>query len=217
MLVEILDPFKCKEKTLPIVPLFSENYQGETSVTLRNEYPISSLNIINLSVFGVPIRPDILHRCIVWQVFSLDQQRHSSSKPRREPATTRPKPSAKFRIGLSYRSDFLVEVTEKFFNKKAVAMHVLVNHGTSPFLRSQTPSRSNVRRHGYKAMGPKLRSYDYTLPYRGIYIYIERESNIDIVRALGLRTALTTKWAQQQLTIIPDCHLDVFFSLRGLS
>lgn len=50
-----------------------------------------------------------------------------------------------------------------------------------------------------------------------VYIYIERESNIDIVRALGLRTALTTKWAQQQLTIIPDCHLDVFLSLRGSS
>ena len=60
-------------------------------------------------------------------------------------------------------------------------------------------------RGGYKPMGPRPRSYDYPLPMKG-YDWI---TVLWIVRALGLRTALSLKWQEQHLIIVDDCRVNV--------
>lgn len=54
--VALLDPFKVPVKTLPVFSIAGE--QLSETITLNNR------------VFGMPLREDILHRVVVWQVGS---------------------------------------------------------------------------------------------------------------------------------------------------
>lgn len=60
-------------------------------------------------------------------------------------------------------------------------------------------------RGGYKPMGPRPRSYDYPLPSKGKCV----RNVLYIVRALGLRTALSLKWQEQHLIIVDACQVEV--------
>lgn len=53
-------------------------------------------------------------------------------------------------------------------------------------------------------MGPRPRDYYYPLPFKGI----SRLSSSYLVRALGLRTALSLKWQEQNLIIVDSCSVD---------
>ncbi|KAK8814416.1 hypothetical protein WA158_008278 [Blastocystis sp. Blastoise] len=140
---KVMDPSMVNVKEMDVLPLFNPNYSGETKVILNNE------------IFGVPVREDIIHRVIVWQL-------------------------AKKRAG-NHKTKSRSEVSGS--NRKILQQKGSGNARAGQF-------RSNIRRHGYKAMGAHLRDYDYTLPYR--------------VRALGLRCALSSKWSEGLLTIISD-------------
>ena len=54
-------------------------------------------------------------------------------------------------------------------------------------------------------MGPRPRDYYYPLPFKGI----TGLSKSHLVRALGLRTALSLKWQEQNLIIVDSCSVDV--------
>ena len=54
--IPLLDPFKTPIKTLPVFSIMGD--QTSQSITLNNR------------VFGMPLREDILHRVVVWQVTS---------------------------------------------------------------------------------------------------------------------------------------------------
>ncbi len=54
-------------------------------------------------------------------------------------------------------------------------------------------------------MGPRPRDYYYPLPFKGI----TGLSISHLVRALGLRTALSLKWQEQNLIIVDSCSVDV--------
>ena len=60
-------------------------------------------------------------------------------------------------------------------------------------------------RGGYKPKGPRPRDYYYPLPFKGI----TGLSISHLVRALGLRTALSLKWQEQNLIIVDSCSVDV--------
>ena len=55
--IPLLDPFKTPIKTLPVFSITGD--QLSQSITLNNR------------VFGMPLREDILHRVVVWQVTSV--------------------------------------------------------------------------------------------------------------------------------------------------
>ena len=52
--IPLLDPFKTPIKTLPVFSIMGD--QLSQTITLNNR------------VFGMPLREDILHRVVVWQV-----------------------------------------------------------------------------------------------------------------------------------------------------
>ena len=54
-------------------------------------------------------------------------------------------------------------------------------------------------------MGPRPRDYYYPLPFK----VITGLSISHLVRALGLRTALSLKWQEQNLIIVDSCSVDV--------
>lgn len=56
--IPLLDPFKTPIKTLPVFSITGD--QLSQSITLNNR------------VFGMPLREDILHRVVVWQVPAFD-------------------------------------------------------------------------------------------------------------------------------------------------
>ena len=58
----------------------------------------------------------------------------------------------------------------------------------------QGQKRAPQMRGGYKPMGPRPRDYYYPLPFK--------------VRSLGLRTALSLKWQEQNLIIVDSCSVE---------
>lgn len=53
--IPLLDPFKTPIKELPVYSILTGDVTGQM-ITLNNR------------VFGMPLREDILHRVVVWQV-----------------------------------------------------------------------------------------------------------------------------------------------------
>ena len=145
--VPLLDPFKIRVKELPVYSIATGDKTDEV-ITLNNR------------VFGMPIREDILHRVVVWQLAKRRQGSHCV-KTLSEVSGSNRKP----------------------FRQKGTGM------------ARQGQKRAPQMRGGYKPMGPRPRDYYYPLPFK--------------VRALGLRTALSLKWQEQNLIIVDSCSVDV--------
>ncbi|ORX93561.1 ribosomal protein L4, partial [Basidiobolus meristosporus CBS 931.73] len=123
----------------------------------RNKKPLRILDL-HKSVFGSPLRVDILHRVVVWQRDALRQGTHSTK-------------------GIS---DVRGSTRKAFSQKGRGAARV----GTI---------RAPQFRGGATVHGPKPRSHETALQKK--------------VVDMGLRVALSTKYAQNQLVIVNSVEL----------
>jgi len=110
-------------------------------------------------VFGVPVRGDILHRVVIWQL-ACKRQGTASTKNRAE--------------------------------KSGSGRKIHRQKGSGLARAGQV--RSPTRRGGGPAHGPRPRDWKYHLPVK--------------VQKLGLKCALSAKFAQQQLSIIDETNLE---------
>ena len=110
-------------------------------------------------VFGAPIRPDVLHSVVVWQLAARRQGTHSA-KTRGEVKGTTRKPWPQKGGGRARAGDL-----------------------KAPHMRG-----------GGVAFAPKPRNYYYALPQK--------------IRRLGLRVALSAKYAEGRLVIVDDDDLE---------
>lgn len=128
------------------------------ALLLDDKSPSKEVITLPESLFGVPVRKDILHRVVTWQL-ACKRAGTASSKTRAE--------------------------------KKGSGRKVYPQKGSGRARVGQI--RSPMRRHGGHAHGPKPRDWSYHLPLK--------------VQNLGLKCALSAKFAQKQLVIIDDTDL----------
>ena len=147
--------------SIPLIPRHNP-FLKPVKACLRNFQTHQPEAIIEASshILAAPLRPDIMHRVVVWHRAGL-RQGTASSKGRSEVAGS----SAKIR-------------PQKGSGKARVGS-----------------SRAPQRRGGGRCFGPKPRDFSFSLPPK--------------IRALGLRSALTAKFKQGQLTFVTEDSLQV--------
>lgn len=125
---------------------------------MQNENPVIGTMKLPEALVGVPVRKDILHRVVVWQL-ACKRKGTASTKTRAEKSGSGRKIHDQKGSGRARMGDI----------------------------------RNPMRRHGGTAHGPKPRDWSYYLPLK--------------VQKLGIKCALSAKFAQKKLIIIDGTEL----------